>query len=93
VSRAWPWVVGALGAVLVVAGVGLFALANSADVGWTSYVPLDPAASATGPLVFADGTVWWTRQHALGAGLAVLGLLVLAGLGGWFLGRRSARRG
>ena len=92
-SRALPWVVGALGAVLVAAGLALFALANSVDVGWTSYVPLDPVASVTGPLVFADGTVLWTRQHALGAGLAVLGLLVLVGLGGWFLGRRSVRRG
>jgi hypothetical protein len=36
--------------------------------------------------------VLWTGQHLLGAGLLVLGLLVLAGVGGWLLGRRTGRR-
>ena len=35
----------------------------------------------------------WTGGHLVGAGLAVLGALVLAGVGGWLLGRRSGLRG
>jgi hypothetical protein len=96
VRRALPWVVGALGGVLLLAGVVVFAVANSAEFGWTaytaSYAPLEPAVDA-GPVgvTFSEGAVLWSPQHALGAGLAVLGLLVLVGLGGWVLGRRSRR--
>ena len=94
--RALPWLVGALGGALVLAGVVVFALANSAGVGWTaytaSYAPLERAgdAGAVG-LTFSEGAVLWVPQHALGAGLVVLGLLVLVGLAGWVFGRRSRR--
>jgi hypothetical protein len=99
VRRALPWLVGALGGVLLVAGVIVFAVANSAGVGWTAYTagyaPLEPVIDAyrSDLVLFSDGAVLWTPRHALGAGLAGLGLLVLVGLGGWLLGRRSARPG
>jgi len=35
--------------------------------------------------------VLWTGTHLVGAGLLVLGLLVLAGLAGWLFGRRAGR--
>ena len=95
--RAGPWLVGALGIVLLVVGIVVFALANSADFGWTaytsSYAPLEPedAYSSSLSLTFSDGAVLWSRGHLLGAGSALLGLLVIVGLGGWLLGRRSAR--
>jgi hypothetical protein len=42
-------------------------------------------------LTFIDGpAVLWTRTSALGAGLALFGLLVLAALTGWVVGRRSS---
>jgi hypothetical protein len=88
------WAVGGVGVLLLVAGVGVFAMANApgaGDVGWAAYAPLEPDAySSRLTLTFGDGAVLWTGQHAVGAGLAVLGLLVLVGLGGWLLGRRSA---
>ena len=94
--RRLPWVVGALGVLLVVGGIVIFALANAAGFGWTtytaSYAPLE--ADVDGPdwyLSFADGAVLWSWQHALGAGCVVAGLLVLVGLGGWLLGRRTGR--
>jgi hypothetical protein len=82
-----------------VAGVAVFAVANSSDVGWTaypgSYTPFEPddGASESELFLFSDGAVLWTRQHALGAPLAVLGLLVLVGLAGWLAGRRSSSSG
>jgi hypothetical protein len=69
-----------LGALLVVGGVVIFTLANAAEFGWTAY---------GSPPVFSDGLFLWTRQHTVGLSVAVLGLLVLAGTGGWLLGRRS----
>ena len=91
-----PWVVGALGVLLVVGGIVIFALANAAGFGWTtytaSYAPLEPDAySSQLSLTFSDGSVLWSGQHALGAGCVVAGLLVLVGLGGWLLGRRTGR--
>ena len=96
--RAGPWLVGALGAVLLVAGIVVFALADAAGFGWTaytaSYAPLEADAySSELSLTFSEGSVLWSGQHALGAGSVVAGLLVLVGLGGWLLGRRSARSG
>jgi hypothetical protein len=95
--RRVPWVVVALGALLLVAGGVVFTAANQAppaDLGWTSYRPLEPDAArdSAWTVSFDDGwAVAWTIGHVWGAGLVVLGLLVLAGLGGWLLGRRSAR--
>jgi hypothetical protein len=96
-TRGLPWLVAAMGAVLLGSGVLVFAVANTPDVGWTAYTaayaPLEPGAFQSDlQLAFADGSILWTPQHALGAGFAVLGLLVLVGLGGCFLGRRSAHR-
>jgi prepilin-type processing-associated H-X9-DG protein len=97
VRRPLPWLVGGLGTVLLVGGIVIFALADSAGFGWTAYTaayaPLQPGEEPTQlNVTFADGSVLWSGQHALGAALAVLGLLVLVGLGGWILGGRSARR-
>ena len=95
--RAVPWLIALLGAALAVAGVIVFAAANRGpvDVGWSSYAPLTRDVGEHRSIVtFSDGvTVLWTRQHLLGAGLVVAGLLVLAGVGGWLLGRRAGRRG
>jgi hypothetical protein len=94
--RAVPWLVSGLGAVLVAAGAAVFAAANrgGADFGWSSYAPLEQTRSAyRSAIIFSDGTtVLWTGQHLLGAGLVVLGLLALAGVVGWLLGRRGGRR-
>jgi hypothetical protein len=98
--RALPWVLAGLGAALLVAGIALFWLANTLPSGWAeysgSYEPLEPGeprpyASGLTPS-FEGGSVLWTGQHVLGAVLAVLGLLVLAAVGGWLLGRRAGRR-
>ena len=99
-KRLLPGLVAGVGALLVVAGVVVFVIANRsggpADFGWTAYAPLsetrDLASRVT--LSFADRwTVLWTGGHLLGAALVVLGLLTLAGIGGWLLGRRSGARG
>jgi hypothetical protein len=98
------WASGFLGLALVLGGVVVFALANGAlggpaDFGWTtysgSYAPLEarPPGAYESALFLSDGwSVFWTGWHLLGAALAVLGLLVLAGLGGWLLGLRSGRQ-
>jgi hypothetical protein len=92
------WAVGALGALLCAAGAAVFVQGgrSPAGGGWTaytgSYAPLGPGAYQSElTLMFDDGaSVLWTTNHLLGAALVVLGLLVLAGLGGWLLGRRTA---
>jgi len=102
--RALPWVLGFLGSALVLGGVVVFAAANGAwggppgDFGWTtytgSYAPLRPGEPRAYESVVSfppDGSVLWTSWHLAGAGLVVLGLLVLAVLGGWVLGRRPRR--
>ena len=100
--RALPGIVAAIGVVLVFTGIAVFAAANAAhaggpgDFGWAAYAPLEETHSAyRSALTFttAGGTVLWTTGHLLGAGLVVLGALVLAGVGGWLLGRRAGRRG
>jgi heme/copper-type cytochrome/quinol oxidase subunit 1 len=96
VRRAVPWLVTGCGAVLLVAGVLVFAAANRgpAAFGWSSYTPLQETQTAyLNAVTFSDGTVLWTGQHLLGAVLAVLGLLVLTGSAAWLLGRRAGRRG
>ena len=94
--RALPWLVGLLGGALVVAGGVALALADRvpADLGWTSYAPLESptAYRSSVALTFADRTtVLGTGRHLVGAGLVVAGLLVLAGVGGWLLGSRAAQ--
>jgi heme/copper-type cytochrome/quinol oxidase subunit 1 len=88
--------VAGFGAVLAVAGVLVFAAANRgpADFGWSSYAPLQERETGyLSAVAFSDGTVLWTGRHMLGAGLLVLGLLVLTGTLAWLLGRRAGRRG
>ncbi len=95
--RALPWSAALLGGALVVGGGIVFALANGspADLGWAAYTPVEETGAYQSSLTvtFAGGGVLWAGQHVLGAGLVVAGLLVLAGVGGWLLGRRSGRRG
>ena len=93
--RALPWLLGGLGAVLVEAGVAVFASANRSptDYGWSAYAPLQPPQSPLVTYTFVDpATVLWTGQHLLGAGLLLLGVLALTGVGGWLLGLRAGRR-
>jgi hypothetical protein len=94
-TRALPWGIAVLGTALLLGGVLLVVTGAPAprDFGWTSYAPL-PSSARRSELVlsFPDGTVLWTVRQAIGAGLAVLGLLVLVGLGGWLLGRRRLPR-
>jgi hypothetical protein len=92
--RRAPWLVAGIGLALAVGGISVFWTTNLAPgggAGWAAYAPLQPGEPA--PDVTSDGwTVSWTAGHLLGAALLVLGLLVLAGVAGWSLGRRSARR-
>jgi hypothetical protein len=94
-----PWVVATVGVALAGAGILVFAAANRSmlgggDFGWSAYAPLepgDPAPYVSG-VTFGDGrAVIWTTGHLVGVGLLVLGLLTLAGLGGWLLGLRRGR--
>ncbi len=94
--RALPWVVAASGVLLVALGVAV-AWPSGGPTTLTyggSHEPLLPAGSAyesTVELTLDDTLTWWTAGDLAGAGLAVLGALVLAAIGGWVLGRRSAR--
>ena len=95
-SRGLPWAVVALALALVVGGVVLFVAGNQpADVGWTTLGPGPGSSDAYRSqlqLTFDEAPgVFWTRTSALGAGTALLGLLVLTGMAGWGAGRRSAR--
>ncbi|MGY1715732.1 hypothetical protein ACI78R_14825 [Geodermatophilus sp. SYSU D01106] len=94
--RGLPCAVAALGLVLLVAGVVVFRRESrpSAVVYGGSYAPLTPtrAYESSLELSFDRVDVLWTYGSLLGAGLAVAGALVLAGVGGWALGRRSGRR-
>jgi cytochrome b subunit of formate dehydrogenase len=95
VRRALPWILTGLGAALLVTGVALFWLANLQPAGWTAYSASSaPLAAYRSSLTvsFDGGSVLWTGRHLLAAGLAVLGLLVLAAVGGWLLGRRAGRK-
>jgi hypothetical protein len=95
VRRALPWAVAVLGTALAVAGVAVFWRTNTtpAVAYGGSHAPLTEAYDSTLTVTFDGGTVLWTRGHLVGAGLLVAGALVLAAVGGWVLGRRSARRG
>ena len=95
--RVLPGALALAGFGLVLAGVIAFDLANqpSHDVGPSSAL-LEPVADGAyqSVLTFTSSDGWavlWTRGHLLGAGLVVLGLLLLVGVGGWLLGVRSGR--
>ncbi|MGY1779551.1 hypothetical protein [Geodermatophilus sp. SYSU D01036] len=95
--RALPWLVAGLGVTLTVAGVAVFWWTNTrppSGYGWTAYAPLeevDPVHESTLTLTSGPGSVVRDTGHLVGAALAVAGALVLAAVGGWVLGRRSAR--
>jgi hypothetical protein len=96
VRRVLPALQGALGGVLVGAGVAVFWLTNTRR--WTvhdgSYAPLEPGSAYRSRLTLTVDDRWtvlWTGGHLTGALLVVAGLLVLAATGGWWLGRRGAR--
>jgi hypothetical protein len=95
--RRAPLLLGVLVWVLVAAGVTVFWFADRAGgpagTGYTgSYEPLPPAGSEAYRSVlflsYDEWTVLWTSTHLVGAGLLMGGLLVLAGLVGWLIGRR-----
>ena len=83
-TRRLPWLLGALAGLLLVAGVVVFAAANTARevVYEGSYALLEPEAVSDVPW-----SVLWAAQHAIGAALVAPALLVLTFLGGWLLGR------
>ncbi len=90
--RALPWLVAGLGVVLAIGGVAVFwvtTLSGAGGGGWSAYAPLAPGDP---PPPGAGWQVTWTGGHLLGAALLVAGLLVLAAVTGWSLGRRSAHR-
>jgi hypothetical protein len=99
VRRALPWAVAVTGAALAVAGITVFWWTNTRPPTVThdgSYTPLLPAESAherTLTVTSDGGSVLWDPGHLVGAGLLVAGALLLAAVGGWALGRRSAHRG
>ena len=93
-----PRLVGVLGGLLAIVGIIVFVLASGGPdvvVYDGSYEPLDTDSAYDSSLTLDVGEgflVAWSTQQALGAALAVSGLLVLAALGGWLLGRRAVPR-
>ncbi|TFV66701.1 UNVERIFIED_ORG: hypothetical protein E4P37_04970 [Bacillus sp. AZ43] len=95
--RALPGLLGAVGVVLALAGGTVFRLTNTRR--WTeddgSDAPLRPGSAYESRLTLTSTDEWavlWTGGHLLGAGLALLGVLVLVTTGAWLLGRRAGRR-
>lgn len=81
------WVLLGAGVVLVVVG-GSTLLFSPVSYGWFAYSPLSSSTS-DGSFAFVGGMYPMTTERAIGATCAVAGLLLLVGLGGWVLGRRS----
>lgn len=88
ITRSWWYrnglVVAAL--VIVVVGAAIFLLAPTTVplYGWTAYTPL---SSGTDYADYARKS-YLTEQHLVGAGIAVLGFITLAGAVGFRLGSR-----
>lgn len=79
----------ALGVVLIVLGIGLYALAQpvAGDYGWFAYTPLSDA----GPSIASSGDlVFLTRGRAVALAVAGLGLLVLTAALAYRAGRRRS---
>lgn len=81
-GRIVVWVLLGTAVLLVLVGAAVM-LFSPATFGWTAYAPLSSTAFSF------SGMYPLTPQRAAGAGLAVLGLLLVVGLLGWVLGRRS----
>jgi len=76
-----------VGLILVVAGGVTYRRGDDLPRGYVTYgASYQPLAVGTSTRV-----VSWTAAQLVGAGLGVLGLLLLAGLGGRWLGRRAGR--
>ena len=78
--RVLPVLAGVAGLDLVVVGVVLFRAGGLEGVSYQA---------TYGPLPDVDSSWAFTGTQAVGAGLVVLGLVVLAALGGWLLGHRG----
>ncbi|MCZ2828159.1 hypothetical protein O2W14_04825 [Modestobacter sp. VKM Ac-2986] len=105
-SRAARWLVPGLGAVLCLTGVAVFWRTNVSSsavdaAGWFAYAPLgvdlppiDGAYRSELSIAFDDApwSLLWTPGHLVGVALTVLGLLVLSGWAGRWLGRRHGVR-
>ena len=96
-KRRLPGLLALAGFCLLLAGVVVFNLANEPrhDVGASSAL-LEPVPEGAyqSALTFSYGDGWavtWTSGHLVGVALVVLGLLVLVGVGGWWIGRRAGR--
>jgi hypothetical protein len=79
------WLVLATAGALVV--IGAVVLLVPGPLGWLSYT-----ADSRSVTVALTSMYPLTPARGVGAAIAVLGLLLAAGLVGWTLGRRSARR-
>jgi hypothetical protein len=95
VRRAVPGLVAALGVLLVLTGLVLVGTAGADPVTAYdgTYAPLaDSGAYRSVLTLTVEGALVWTRTQVVGAGVAVLGLLLLAAVAGWLLGLRVGRR-
>lgn len=91
--RRFLWL--ALGLLLVGAGVAVALTADppgSQDFGWFAYTPLQESPGPDWTMTWDDGTraLIVTPGHLVGAGVAVLGVLVLATDVAYRLGRRHS---
>ncbi|MGY1736120.1 hypothetical protein [Geodermatophilus sp. SYSU D00684] len=95
--RALPRLVAVPGVALAVAGVAVLWWTTTrppSGYGWTAYAPLEEVDSVHGStltLTSGPGSVVRDPGHLVGAALAAAGAPVPAPVGGWVLGRRSAR--
>lgn len=80
------WVLLVAAVVLILVGTAIL-LFSPVEFGWTAYTPL------SGESFSFTGMYPLTAARAAGVGTAVAGLLVVAGVVGWTLGRRSTRQG
>ena len=92
--RGLPWAAAGLGIALALSGLALVLTSDAEPVTvYTgSYSPLDAETLDEYRSVLEltyDGTVSWTVAQLVGAGLLVVGLLLLSAVGGWVAGRRS----
>lgn len=81
------WVVLAAAVVLVVVGAAVL-LFSPASFGWVGYSPLPSTMS----FEFTGGVYPLTTQRAGGLAAFGAGLLLIAGVAGWVIGRRSGVR-